>query len=191
MRPRRQASLGGVRWLPLVLVSALVIAVLVAADPGAVGLSCGPADGGDEWTRVPQEEFIGPCRLRFVIDGDTLELACSGETQRVRLLRIDTPEREQSGHGAARAALRRLAREPELRLLLEVAGQPVRDRHGRLLAYVYSGDRNLNLEMVRLGWSQFDRRFGAGRFGRAFQAAESEARAAGRGLWAESPEAGP
>lgn len=172
------------RWLRLVLVSALVIAVLVASDPEAVGLSCAPVAAPQPWTAVAEEEFIGPCALRRVLDGDTLDVDCDGARERVRLLRIDTPEREEPGHAAAARALRRLAEAGELRLVLEVAGEPVRDRYGRLLAYAYSRGRNLNVELVRLGWSSFDRRFGGGRFARAFEAAEREARQAGHGLWA-------
>jgi len=173
-----------VRWLPLLLVSALVIAVLVASDPAAVGLSCAPGAAPRDWERVAEEEFIGPCAVRAVIDGDTLDVVCDGERQRVRLLRIDTPEREEPGYAAATRALRRLVAAGELHLVLEVAGEPVRDRHGRLLAYAYARGRNLNIELVRLGWSPFDPRFGEGRFARAFEAAEREARAAARGLWA-------
>jgi micrococcal nuclease len=176
-----------VRWLPLLVVSGLVIAVLVASDPDAIRLSCAPGREPEEWTRVVDEEFIGPCALRRVIDGDTLDVVCDGEPQRVRLLRVDTPEREEPGYAAATAALRRLVAAGELRLVLEVADEPVRDRHGRLLAYAYAGGRNLNVELVRLGWSAFDSRFGEGRFARAFEAAEHEARAAARGLWAAEP----
>ncbi len=176
-------------WLPLVAVSAFVVALLVAGDPEAVGLGglrCAPSGGHDAWTLVPEEEFIGPCRVLRVIDGDTLDVACDGPEERIRLLRVDTPEREERGYGEARDALRRLVGRREVRLLLEEPGEPVRDRHGRLLAYVYQGERNANAELVRLGWSHYDERFGAGRFGRAFRAAEAEARAAERGLWAEA-----
>ncbi len=175
------------RWLPLVLVSALMIAVLVVSDPGAVGLHCAPGSRPGAWTAVAEEEFIGPCAVRRVVDGDTLDVVCEGERQRVRLLRIDTPEREEPGYASARSALGRLVGEGPLRLVLEVAGEPVRDPHGRLLAYAYVDERNLNVELVRLGWSHFDRRFGSGRFARAFEAAEREARRARSGLWAAKP----
>ena len=175
------------RWLPLLVVSGLMVAVLVASDPDAIRLSCAPCSEPQEWTRVADEEFIGPCAVRRVIDGDTLDVVCDGERQRVRLLRIDTPEREEPGYAAATRALRGLVATGELHLVLEVADEPVRDRHGRLLAYAYVRGRNLNVELVRLGWSAFDRRFGEGRFARAFGAAEHEARAAARGLFAPKP----
>lgn len=38
------------------------------------------------------------CTLTRVIDGDTLHARCDGEKVKVRLLRIDTPAREEPGY---------------------------------------------------------------------------------------------
>ncbi len=172
------------RWLPLFLVSAVVIAVLVVADPAVLGLCC----TSDPSTQAPDAEFIAPCRLLRVVDGDTLEVVCQGGAEeRVRLLRVDTPERGEPGHAAARRALRDALGRDALRLLLEEPDQPVRDRYGRLLAYVYAGERNQNVEQVRRGWSRFQELYGGGRFAPAFRAAEQEARHDARGLWAPEP----
>lgn len=169
------------------LVSAVMIALLVAGDPEAVGLRCEPAGPRSGWTAAPEVEFIGPCRVLRVVDGDTLDAVCDGPEERIRLLRVDTPEREERGYAEARSALRRLVDRREVRLLLEEPSQPLRDRHGRLLAYVYVEGLNTSLELVRQGWSRFDERFGGGRFARAFRAAEREASAEARGLWSEAP----
>ncbi len=58
-----------------------------------------------------------------------------------------------------------------------------RDGFGRLLAYVIADGKNVNLEMVRQGWSTFWKKYSKGRLAAAFEAAEQEARAAKRGLW--------
>lgn len=56
------------------------------------------------------------------------------------------------------------------------------DRHGRILGIVFNGTNDVNLAMVRNGnawhYSHFDRT-------PEYAAAEAEARAARRGLWAQ------
>ena len=71
-------------------------------------------------------------------------------------------------------------------LLFEERGVRQRGNYGRLLAYLYVGDTNVNVEMVRQGWSPFWTDYGAGRFAAPFRAAEDEAKAAKRGLWGGS-----
>lgn len=118
-----------------------------------------------------------------VIDGDTIEVRWRGRAERVRLLRIDTPERGQRGHTEATAALERLVDSREAVLEFEEAGRPRRDKYDRLLAYLIVDDHNANVELVRLGWSRFWTRYGAGRLAERFAEAEQEAAAARAGLW--------
>jgi micrococcal nuclease len=54
-----------------------------------------------------------------------------------------------------------------------------------MLAYLISErGENLNLEMVRQGWSPFYRKFGEGRFAQKFAKAEADARRRAKGMWA-------
>ncbi len=124
------------------------------------------------------------CRLARPVDGDSFEARCGAQRLRVRLLRIDTPEFGEPGSAAARRALGALLREGPFRL--EAEGEAFeRDRYGRLLAYAWSARGTLiNEAMIRLGWSRFDTRFGAGRFADRLRRAEEEARRARRGLHA-------
>lgn len=116
-----------------------------------------------------------------VIDGDTIEVDTPEGRRKVRLLRIDTPERGEPGYGEASRALRELLpRGAPVRLEFEGRRE---DPYGRTLAYVHVEGRNVSLEMVRQGWSPFDRRFGVGRYRRDLDRAEREARDAGRGMW--------
>lgn len=59
-----------------------------------------------------------------------------------------------------------------------------RDRYGRLLAYVWVGDRMLNAELARGGYARVKPYPPNLRYQSLLEAAEAEARAAGRGLWA-------
>ena len=70
-------------------------------------------------------------------------------------------------------------------LEFEKPGVEKRDGFGRLLAYVVAGGVNVNLELVRLGWSPYYTKYGKGRLRGEFEDAEREARAAQRGLWVE------
>jgi len=140
---------------------------------------------GDPSLEAVERELVGPCRVSHVSDGDTLDVACRSFNDQVRLLRIDTPEAGQRGHAEARRALADLVEGKEVHLLFEEKGVRDRGNYGRLLAYVYADGKNVNIEMVRRGWSTFWTEFGAGRFERAFRQAEEEARKKNAGLWAQ------
>jgi micrococcal nuclease len=74
--------------------------------------------------------------VRFVYDGDTLQVHVhGGETERVRLLGIDTPEREECLYRRATESARELTLGEQVTVVFD-ASQPERDRFGRLLAYV-------------------------------------------------------
>jgi len=116
-----------------------------------------------------------------VIDGDTIET----ESGRVRLLYIDTPESKGNGHGEAKAEGK--AASAFLAALLPIGAtvslwspKPViqNDRYGRALAVVWkhevlvigAGDNqgtatdvqvNVNLAIVRAGWSPYWKKYGA------------------------------
>ena len=133
--------------------------------------------------RAGADPLGGACQLTHIVDGDTLYARCHGERVKVRLLRINTPEHDRVGFAEAGAALGTLIGNQPIRFEYEKPGVPVTDEYGRWLAYVYAGDRNLNVEMVRLGWSRFWTKYGAGRYADDFRRAEREARDAKRGMW--------
>lgn len=123
------------------------------------------------------------CAVLSVTDGDTIRVSCGGAETRVRLLRINTPERGQPGAHQATEALRELVGGRAVSLEFETPGKEERDAYGRLLAYVFVQQTNVNVEMVRLGWSRFWTRYGEGRLADAFRQAERQAREAKRGIW--------
>ena len=123
-------------------------------------------------------------RLVRVVDGDTIRVRVGGREKRVRLLRIDTPERGEAGYREATRALARILGDGTLTLEPERAGELERDDYGRLLAYVITQDgQNANVEIVRLGYSRFFTRYGEGRLADRVEAAELEARRRSAGLW--------
>ena len=123
-------------------------------------------------------------RVRQVFDGDTISVANVGV---VRLIGVDAPEKHGSYRASepfgddAAAYLRGLLLGKDVRL--EYDG-PRADPYKRTLAYVFLADGRLaNLEVIRAGWAETYRRF---TFIRKpdFLAAERDARAARRGMWA-------
>jgi micrococcal nuclease len=136
--------------------------------------------------------------VTWIYDGDTLEVAPLGK---VRMIGIDVPEREDSsrdrylaGQGIPATAQRRIYLAAKRFNIRHVKGQkvslrlgsPPRDRHGRLLAYVYLPDgRQLNRVLIEQGLAAVYRRFSFAEKD-DFLAAEARARQTGAGMWAGS-----
>ena len=137
-----------------------------------------PSEAGEA-----QEALLPVLRI---VDGDTIHVRLDGRDETVRLLRVNTPERGQSGYNESIRALRGLLEDEQVRLEFETRGKPERDRYDRLLAYVFVDGKNLSVEMVRLGWTPYWTRYGRGRYATAFDRAQREAIAARRGMWATS-----
>jgi len=132
-----------------------------------------------------------------VYDGDTIKVEKIGK---VRLLGIDTPERESSDRdryylrrGVCFETLRRMAAESREFVTRNASGVVVTltfdsdayDRHGRLLAYVYLPDgRLLNRMLLEAGLASVYRRFDFN-LKTDFIQAEKMARSRSLGLWAD------
>lgn len=117
-----------------------------------------------------------------IVDGDTVQLS-SGET--VRLVGINTPERNQPFYDDAKSFADQLLREQPVRVETDV--EP-RDRFGRTLGYLFLPDGTFaNLEIVRNGFAQAWNIEPNSRYRVQFEQAEAEARTAERGIWAASP----
>ena len=121
-----------------------------------------------------------------IIDGDTIHVRLGDRVEKVRYIGLDTPEIQHPRKGAelggrdASRVNRDLVDGRRVRLELDVQE---RDRHGRLLAYVWVGDVMVNEELLRLGYAQVLTVPPNVRYQSVFLAREREARQSGRGLW--------
>jgi len=127
--------------------------------------------------------------IASVIDGDTI-ITAGGE--HVRLIGINSTERGKECYSEAGDALRGLVEGRAVRL--EFGGE-LRDKYGRMLAYVYVGGegaeggaggegRFVNMEMVREGFAYAYPYKPNTEFAHEFAAAEESARESGAGcLW--------
>ncbi len=125
-------------------------------------------------------------RVTKVVDGDTVWVTDTLEKPRkVRLVGIDAPERKQPwGEEARRILADRILGEP---VAMEIAGY---DRlWKRDLAVLYHRGMNVNLWLIQAGaaWAYRGRPNDCPpALRREIEAAEMEARAAARGLWADA-----
>ena len=129
---------------------------------------------------VPDGDLAAVTRI---IDGDTIEVTLDGVSYRVRYIGMDTPERGDFFFSEATEANRQLV---EGALVILVKDVSETDRYGRLLRYVYLADGTfVNAELVRQGYAVGATFPPDVRHQALFLALEREARAAGRGLWAQ------
>ena len=155
-------------------VSAVLIAAALFASLGA-GIARG----------APSAITIDGVVVR-VVDGDTIHVRLVDRIEKVRYIGVNAPElshpkkgAESAGREAARVN-RQLVGGRRVRLELDVQE---RDRHGRLLAYVWIGNVMVNEELVRLGYAQVITVPPNVRHRATLLARERDARRSGRGLW--------
>ncbi|MEO1483572.1 MAG: thermonuclease family protein [Myxococcota bacterium] len=126
--------------------------------------SCGPAQGV----------------IARVIDGDTAELT---DGARLRYLLVDTPELGTAPECYGPEAKRQneaLVLGKEVRLEFDLECQ---DRFGRLLAYLYVGDRMINEVLVQRGYARVIVIPPNERYEPEIREAERSARSNQAGLW--------
>lgn len=138
-------------------------------------------------TATPAEsektEHPALCPVVRIESGDTVVIQRLGVETTVRLLMLKTPPKGSYGHKKTVAAMRDLLGKRPVRLEFERPGEPARDAQDRLLAYLFTGEMHINVEMVRRGMSRFHFGTEMGRYGRSFQEAEDWAREAYAGFW--------
>ncbi len=143
-------------------------------------------DSPSEPTTKQPLPSMGPFRVVRVLDGDTIVLD-NGET--VRLIGVDAPEIHHSEVPVQRFGeeatefLKRLAEGFEC--TLEYEPDDIRDKYGRILAYVFVKGRLINAEIISRGYAYAYTRFPFRRQAE-FVTLEHEARERQYGLWSLS-----
>lgn len=145
-------------------------------------------------TRIPDLEVVR------VVDGDTIRVRIGDTEEALRFSGIDTEESlpgsdkpvTRAGRAASAMLGEHLGGDPPQRVDIEFeTDDPVevalvkhRDNYGRLLCVVHRGEENLNLKLIREGWSPYFIKYGRSLiYHDAFTAAEAEAQAEGRVIW--------
>ncbi len=130
--------------------------------------------------------------IKKIVDGDTVDIdIADGEYEhtRIRLLGVDTPETKDPrrpemyfGQEASDFAAQVLEGKDVMVIIDTVSD--VRDRYGRLLAYIEVDGKIFNEMLIRKGFGYADLRFKHGEFDR-YAAMQEEAVKAKVGLWEE------
>jgi micrococcal nuclease len=130
---------------------------------------------------LPASTATDTISVTIVIDGDTVVIS-SGE--KVRYIGIDTPElfpEEAFGQEATKAN-RELVLGKSVTLEKDVSET---DKYDRLLRYVWVDGIMVNMELVRRGLAEAKAYPPDTKYRALLEAAESEAKLAGRGIWAQ------
>jgi micrococcal nuclease len=180
---RRILKIFGIKGLPLLLLAVLfTLAITVYLATFA------PVP-----TTVPVDNVVSSlATVVSVIDGDTIKVdtdsGSAEQLETVRLIGIDAPELAKARVAAeckapeSTAYLKALIGTNQLRLEADPT-QTDRDRYGRLLRFVFAGERDLNLEMLKAGLAKeytYDKAY---RYQGAYRQAQLEAQAARIGVW--------
>ncbi|NNF64350.1 MAG: hypothetical protein HKN07_08820 [Acidimicrobiia bacterium] len=166
------------------LLFCLVVSACVPSDDAVEGEPVGsvPTEslpGSIEAPSLPDDGV--PVVVRSVRDGDSLRVEMpDGSSEEVRLLGINTPERDECLGDSSREATERLIDGENV--VLSGSGDTDRDQFGRLLRYVYLADGTLVNEQLLLSGAALalsnDHEFEL-----IFRDAEDTAFEAGLGLW--------
>ena len=120
------------KFSPCLLVAVLVLLTACRSSPAA----------------RPDESMVAS----RIIDGDTIEVTdAGGFTEKVRLIGIDTPERDECGFKEAGARLSELILNSDV--LLVTGGTDNRDHYKRLLRYVDIGEIDAGLVLIQEGFA--------------------------------------
>lgn len=114
-------------------------------------------------------------KVARVIDGDTIDLT---DGRRVRLLGINTPEKNENFYAEAKNYLNQSVGNEDI--WLEAFGK---DKYGRTLGYVFINDTLVNLEIVKLGLASTYLLSPGDKFYSELKNAEVEAKESNLGIW--------
>src|SRR5829696_5122710 len=142
----------------------------------------------ESWDELRRDEppASASAYVTRVVDGDTIEVRLGGREEDVRYIGVDTPETVKPGEPVqcfgpqASQFNHRLVERERVRL---VFGAERRDVYGRLLAYVYLGERFVNADLLRRGLARTLTIPPNDRFASRFEGLELAAARAGHGLW--------
>jgi micrococcal nuclease len=172
----------------------LSIAVVRTPGVGALALlalggwlliqGCGGGEGGGGESYALGDSI--EARVVRVVDGDTIVASVDGQDEYVRYIGVDTPETVKPDTPVECFGTRasdenhRLVEHRTVRLVFD---REVRDDYGRLLAYVFAGERFVNGALIRGGYARTlaippNTSRAAG-----LQRLATRAARAGRGLW--------
>jgi micrococcal nuclease len=142
-------------------------------------------------TISPTLTIAGQYQVIRVVDGDTIVIRYNGKYEKVRMLCVNTPESvcpdEKQNIPMGKAASKYTQKKLTGKYVnLEFEIKKLRGNYGHLLAYVFVGGQNLNLDLVRQGLSPYYTKYGKSqKYDAEFRAAEKQARKEKLNIWGD------
>lgn len=172
------------RWLILGSLLLLPFAVIACTEEDGSSNSENGAQNPAAGTLRPSDlgyplkpANLSSATVTDVIDGDTIDL---GDGQRIRLIGINTPEREQPFFEEASDFLKNRLDGKQVEIEYD---QERLDQYDRTLAYIWLGDVLINQEVLAQGLAIAYSIPPNVRYEQVFLAAEQAAQNAGVGIW--------
>ncbi|MBT4334242.1 hypothetical protein HOD61_00275 [archaeon] len=133
-------------------------------------------------TTEPNLSKEGPFKVTNVIDGDTLDALIDGETERIRLSGINTPEKGDCYYIEAKDELSKLVLNKYIYLEKD---RTDKGKYGRLLRYIYFENKMINEDLVEEGYAKvFDKYKDDTKHYLRLKAKEDIAKRSSLGVWA-------
>lgn len=131
---------------------------------------------------LPQER----AKVIKVYDGDTIKVILNGKVEKVRLIGIDCPERNEKGFWQALNFTKRALLHKKV--IIEYDHEK-RDKYGRLLAYVFLEDgKFINEEILKEGHGKFILIPPNDKYKERLKLAEELAKSNNKGIWKKKKE---
>ena len=120
-------------------------------------------------------------------DGDTAVISVNGEEEAIRYIGINTPEITHPGKNEEEC-FGKIASEKNKELVLSKnlrfeRDKKNRDHRGRLLRYVWDGNKMINLELVKEGYAFTEHISPNYKYRKILEEAELEAKRMKKGIW--------
>ncbi|MDS9470944.1 thermonuclease family protein [Sporosarcina pasteurii] len=125
-------------------------------------------------------------KVKRVIDGDTIIVKMDGKEERVRLILVDTPETKHPQMGVqpfGPEASAFTTEQLEGKVITLEVGVQERDRYGRVLAYVWIGDKLFNQTLLEKGLARVAVYPPNTKYLDEFKAAQNNAKKKAVGIW--------
>lgn len=119
------------------------------------------------------------CAVAYITDGDTIKCKLNNELITIRLANIDAPETTQDFGLESKEMLMNLIKPSKL---IDFESTK-KDRYGRHIAEIFVLNKNLNLEMVKLGGAWAYKEYLDKNKATTYLNAEQKARSSRSGLW--------
>lgn len=188
-------AVGGLLMLALVVGGAFTVGTRWSTnETNAASVSVSQKDAEDTASSTEEENGeVAQNRELFdvvkVIDGDTITIKLGDKNETIRLIGLDTPETSDPRTGVqcfGKEATAKLKSVIGKRVSIEKdAKEGERDKYDRLLAYIYSEEGIfLNKYLIEQGFAYEYTYDDPYKYQKEFKAAQADAKAKKRGLWA-------